>query len=66
MDVGQATDIIRKLADGVDPTTGVSLPGLTNLFTYLDNGLLKTASNSVGVVSNTWGFANRLMSRKSE
>jgi RHS repeat-associated protein len=45
--------------------TGVSLPGATNRFTYLANDLLETASNSVGVVSNTWGFANRLMSRKS-
>jgi len=33
-------------------------------FTYLDNGLLRTASNSVGVISNTYNMANRLTSSK--
>jgi RHS repeat-associated protein len=35
-------------------------PGITNNFTYLKNGLMRTATNTTCLVSNTWDFANRL------
>jgi len=34
----------------------------TNAFSYLKNGLLRTASNETCIVSNSWSFANRLTS----
>ncbi|MBA4387731.1 MAG: hypothetical protein C0404_07100 [Verrucomicrobia bacterium] len=40
-------------------------PGGTNTFTYLRNGLLRTATNLSGIVSNTYDFANRLTATKS-
>ena len=32
----------------------------TNTYTYLSNGLLRTAANEQGTVSNSWSYANRL------
>jgi RHS repeat-associated protein len=37
-------------------------PGSTNAFSYMKNGLLETAANELGAISNSWSFANRLSS----
>ena len=40
----------------------IGYPGQTNTFSYLDNGLLKTAANLIGAVTNSYNAANRLTS----
>ncbi len=38
--------------------------GQTNTYTYFKNGLLKSAANSVGVITNTYDSLNRLVASK--
>jgi len=40
--------------------SSVAYPDVTNRFTYLRNGLLKTAANNMGTVTNVYSMANRL------
>jgi RHS repeat-associated protein len=44
------------------PVAGSSQSGLTNRYAYLRNGLLVTASNEAGTISNVFDGANRLVS----
>jgi len=45
--------------------SAVSGPSFTNQFTYFKNGLLQSASDGSGTISNSYNFANRLTSEQS-